>query len=190
MTNVEIEVATQDHTLWVISQIDRHRHEFGFWPTQAIYQAVEERRTYLIRQNGQLASFLIRSPAQYQVKLYATFTDAQARLQDYCRALVVHFAKEAAESHAERLTLRTAEDLPANLVWHRLGLTRGRTDRPKNKTSRAMINWELKFPRGEELDAWLDEQTADPTRKRLLQAFGMEEQFRGALTSRYRRNKR
>jgi hypothetical protein len=185
-----IERLNHERTLWVIKELDLHRHEFGFWPTQAVYQAIDEGRIYGLNLNGEPASFLIRSPSQYQVKLYASFTVPDARLRDYCRALVTHFTKEAAEENAERLTLKTAEDLPANLVWHSLGLRQTRKLKPTGHSNRAMLQWELRFPRGQELDTWLEQQTADPKKKKILAAFGMEEQFRSAMTSRYRRNRK
>lgn len=183
------QIVTAGHDLytWLSQALDLHRHEFGFWTYAAVGDAIDTGRVSVLHENGTPAAFLIRSPSQLIPKIYASFTSEQLRLNDYCRAMVTDAITRLATERCERVRLHTAEDLPANLVWPRLGFTRGRNKGKRNMGSRNLIQWNLVFPRGEQLDSYLEQQTADPQRKKLLALFGLEEQFRAALTKQYRR---
>lgn len=167
--------------------MDGRRHEFGFWPKVWIADALQSERIQIGELNAQPATLFIHGTPDFNCRVFAAYTNEDARLSDFCRLNFLSLLTDALPSYCERVILRSAEALPCNLVWPRLGLSLVTRTGAKTATARPLNHWRLQLPKGEELEAYLDEQTRDPKRKRLLQLFGMEETFRAAMTTRYRK---
>lgn len=168
---------------------DHHTHELGFLPQDAYARSEAAGRLKLLTIDGEEAGYLMLGPLLPVTKVYQTWVEEPVRLLDHARSLILDLAAAGAAAGVERLSLHCAVDLEANHFWHQLGFERTAVRESTTRYRRPANRWELVLPRGLELEEYLHIQAPKQKQKELLRMFGMEQQFRAAHTSRFRKSR-
>lgn len=168
---------------------DRNKHELGFLPTDAYARSEAAGRIKLLTIDGQEAGYLMLGPMLPVTKIYQTWVEEPVRLLAHARSLILDLAAAGATAGVERISLHCACDLEANHFWHQMGFQRTAVRVSTTRYRRPANRWQLVLPRGLELENYLAEQAPRQQQKKMLKMFGMEEQFRAAHTSHFRRKR-
>lgn len=121
--------ATLDLQPYQIADLRKYFHEparidaqsLGWLPVQAWTRRHERRQTAAVTNNGQLVGLAMWGVILWQMRIYQTWVQPDARLILHGRALVDHLTAEARQLNLPEIGLWCRQDLAANQFWRALG---------------------------------------------------------------------
>jgi hypothetical protein len=184
------ELTTDSALAFVRHLADREANAIGFLPHTVYAKAWQQQRLKIVYENNLACGFILHGPTKHSLRIYQTAVDRQARLKDHGREAFLDAIASAITHDVERITWICAEDLPANQFWHRVsGPPVNLVHRP-SPTRRNRYRYSHTLPRGEALEAYLDEHLRKTSLWRFAQLQGVDDWLMKTFLKRFRKGDR